>query len=135
MSAWLLDTNVISELRRPRPNERVRRFITRQRLEDLFVSAVTFAEIRFGIETLEDPNRRAELGDWLLHRVRPLFAQRVLEVSEDVMFRWRLLVEEGRKSGHTYSQPDLIIAATALHHGSPSSVGMWATLSARVCGW
>ncbi len=117
MSAWLLDTNVISELRRPRPNERVRRFIARQRLEDLFVSAVTFAEIRFGIETLEDPNRRAELGDWLLHRVRPLFAQRVLEVSEDVMFRWRLLVEEGRKSGHTYSQPDLIIAATALHHG------------------
>ena len=117
MSAWLLDTNVISELRRPRPNERVRRFIARQRLEDLFVSAVTFAEIRFGIETLEDPSRRAELGDWLLHRVRPLFAQRVLEVSEDVMFRWRLLVEEGRKSGHTYSQPDLIIAATALHHG------------------
>jgi len=117
VSAWLLDTNVISELRRPRPNERVRRFIARQRLEDLFVSAVTFAEIRFGIETLEDPNRRAELGDWLLHRVRPLFAQRVLEVSEDVMFRWRLLVEEGRKSGHTYSQPDLIIAATALHHG------------------
>ena len=117
MSAWLLDTNVISELRRPRPNERVRRFIARQRLEDLFVSAVTFAEIRFGIETLEDPNRRAELGDWLLHRVRPLFARRVLEVSEDVMFRWRLLVEEGRKSGHTYSQPDLIIAATALHHG------------------
>ena len=117
MSAWLLDTNVISELRRPRPNERVRRFIARQRLEDLFVSAVTVAEIRFGIETLEDPNRRAELGDWLLHRVRPLFARRVLEVSEDVMFRWRLLVEEGRKSGHTYSQPDLIIAATALHHG------------------
>jgi predicted nucleic acid-binding protein len=117
VSAWLLDTNVISELRRPRPNERVRRFIARQRLEDLFVSAVTFAEIRFGIETLEDPNRRAELGDWLLHRVRPLFARRVLEVSEDVMFRWRLLVEEGRKSGHTYSQPDLIIAATALHHG------------------
>ena len=126
MSAWLLDTNVISELRRPRPNERVRRFIARQRLEDLFVSAVTFAEIRFGIETLEDPNRRAELGDWLLHRVRPLFAQRVLEVSEDVMFRWRLLVEEGRKSGHTYSQPDLIIAATALHH--------WLTLVSRDVG-
>jgi toxin FitB len=33
------------------------------------------------------------------------------------MFKWRLLVEEGRKVGHTFSQPDLIIAATALHHG------------------
>jgi predicted nucleic acid-binding protein len=47
---------------------------------------------------------------------RPLFAQRVLEVSEDVLFTWRLLVEEGRKSGHTCSQSDLFIAATALHH-------------------
>lgn len=46
-----------------------------------------------------------------------MFNRRVLPVSEDVMFKWRLLVEEGRKARHTYSQPDLIIAATALHHG------------------
>jgi len=38
-------------------------------------------------------------------------------VTEDIMFKWRLLVEEGRKTGHTFSQPDLIIAATALEHG------------------
>lgn len=117
MSGWLLDTNVISELRRPRPSARVRSFIASQRLEDLFVSTVTFAEIRFGIEAVGDPIRRSEVNDWLLHRVRPMFDQRVLEVSEDVMFKWRLLVEEGRKVGHTFSQPDLIIAATALQHG------------------
>lgn len=117
MSGWLLDTHVISELRRPRPSARVRSFITGQRLEDLFVSTVTFAEIRYGIETVGDPIRRAELNDWLMHRVRPMFDQRVLEVSEDVMFKWRLLVEDGRKVGHTFSQPDLIIAATALQHG------------------
>ena len=117
MSGWLLDTNVISELRRPRPNARVRSFVAGQRLEDLFVSTVTFAEIRFGIETVDDPIRRAELNDWLLHRVRPMFDQRVLEVSADVMLKWRLLVEDGRKLGHTFSQPDLIIAATALQHG------------------
>ena len=40
-----------------------------------------------------------------------------LEITEDIMFKWRLLVEDGRKAGHTFSQPDLIIAATALHHG------------------
>ena len=57
------------------------------------------------------------MQDWLAHAVRPLFEQRVLAVSEDVMFKWRLLVEEGRKAGHTFSQPDLIIAATALQHG------------------
>jgi len=117
VSGWLLDTNVISELRRPRPNARVRSFVAGQRLEDLFVSSVTFAEIRYGIETVDDPIRRAELNDWLLHRVRPMFDQRVLEVSEDVMLKWRLLVEDGRKVGHTFSQPDLMIAATALQHG------------------
>ena len=73
MRGWLLDTNVISELRRPRPSARVRSFIASQRLDDLFVSTVTFAEVRFGIEAVGDPIRRTELNDWLLHRVRPMF--------------------------------------------------------------
>ena len=46
-----------------------------------------------------------------------MFEQRVLEVSADVMFKGRLLVEDGRKAGHTFSRPDLIVAATALDHG------------------
>jgi len=46
-----------------------------------------------------------------------MFDQRVLVVSEHVTFKWRLLVEKGRKVGHTLSQPDMIIAATALQHG------------------
>lgn len=117
MTGWLLDTNILSELRRPKPEPKVVAFITGQPLDRLFVSAVTFAEIRFGIELVPEATRRAELNDWLTHKVRPMFAQRVLPVSEDVMFKWRLLVEDGRKSGHTFSQPDLIIAATALHHG------------------
>jgi toxin FitB len=115
--AWLIDTNVISELRRPHPEPRVMTFIAGQPLENLFISAVTFAEIRFGIETLADAARRAELTDWLTHKVRPMFEQRVLPVSEDVMLKWRTLVDEGRRAGHTFSQPDLIIAATAAHHG------------------
>ncbi|PSJ62479.1 type II toxin-antitoxin system VapC family toxin [Kumtagia ephedrae] len=117
MSGWLLDTNVLSELRRPRPEPKVIAFVSAQSLETLFVSAVTFAEIRFGIERLEDLGRRAELHDWLSHRLRPMFDGRVLPVTEDVTLKWRVLVEEGRKSRHTFSQPDLIIAATALHHG------------------
>jgi predicted nucleic acid-binding protein len=46
-----------------------------------------------------------------------MFEQRVLAITEDVLFKWRLLVEDSRKANHTFSQPDLIIAATALHHG------------------
>jgi predicted nucleic acid-binding protein len=45
-----------------------------------------------------------------------MFENRILPLTEDIMFRWRLLVEEGRKIGHTFSQPDLIIAATAIEH-------------------
>ncbi len=115
--AWLLDTNVLSELRRPRPEPRVVDFVDRCPLAQLYVSAVTLAEIRFGIELVDGPNHRAELNDWLTHKVRPMFDQRILQVTEDIMLKWRLLVEEGRKTGHTFSQPDLIIAATAIHHG------------------
>ena len=117
MTNWLLDTNVLSELRRRRPERRVLAFIAAQPLENLYVSVVTFAEIRFGIESVADAGRRAEFSDWLAHKVRPMFEQRVLAISEDVMLKWRLLVEDGRKVRHTFSQPDLIIAATALDHG------------------
>jgi predicted nucleic acid-binding protein len=117
VTGWLLDTNIISELRRPKPEPKVTEFIRSQPLEGLFVSIVTFAEIRFGIELLPDATRRSDLNDWLAHKVRPMFEQRVLAISEDVMFKWRLMVEDGRKAGHTFSQPDLIIAATAQHHG------------------
>ncbi len=117
MTPWLLDTNVLSELRRRKPDARVVQFVKEQPLELLHITTVTLAEIRFGIELVADARRRAELGAWLDHRIRPLFAQRVLEVTEEVLFKWRLLVEDGRKSGHTFSQPDLFIAATALHHG------------------
>jgi hypothetical protein len=114
---WLLDTNILSELRRPKSEPKVLAFIAAQPLDRLFISTVTLAEIRFGIELVADAGRRAELNDWLTHKVRPMFDERVLAISEDIMFKWRLLVEDGRKSGHTFSQPDLIIAATALHHG------------------
>jgi predicted nucleic acid-binding protein len=118
VTGWLLDTNILSELRRKKPEPKVIDFIAAQPLESLHISSVTLAEIRFGIELLADAGRRSELNTWLTHKVRPMFEQRVLQVTEDVMFKWRLLVvEEGRKVGHTFSQPDLIIAATAHHHG------------------
>jgi predicted nucleic acid-binding protein len=117
VTGWLLDTNVLSELRRPRPAPKVVAFVAAQPLESLHISSVTLAEIRFGIELIADAGRRAALNDWLAHKVRPMFVQRVLPVTEDIMFRWRVLVEDGRKAGHTFSQPDLIIAATGLEHG------------------
>jgi toxin FitB len=117
VTGWLLDTNILSELRRPKPERKVLAFIAVEPLDLLYISSATLAEIRFGIELVGDASRRAGLNDWLAHKMRPMFAGRVLEITEDILFKWRLLVEDGRKAGHTFSQPDLIIAATALHHG------------------
>jgi toxin FitB len=114
---WLLDTNILSELRRSRPEARVVGFISAQPLETLYVSVVTFAELRFGIELLGDPVHRTVLNEWLANVVRPMFEGRALRVTEDVMLRWRMMVQEGRKAGITFSQPDLIIAATAADGG------------------
>src|SRR6202795_4316537 len=115
--AWLLDTNILSELRRPKPEKRVVAFVAGCPLDQLYISALTFAEIRFGIELVDEPNRPADLNNCLTNKVRPMFGERVLQITKDIMLKWRLLVEEGRKAGHTFSQPDLIIAATAIHHG------------------
>ena len=131
--SWLLDTNILSELRRPRPEPKVVHFVTSRPLHQLYISVVTLAEIRFGIELIAEPGHRAALNDWLTHRVRPMFEGRILPLSEEVMLKWRLLIEDGRKSGHTFSQPDLMIAATALHNGPPLSRETAASTTRRTC--
>ncbi len=113
MRGFLLDTNVISELRRPQPNAKVVSFIAAQTEDTLFLSDVTFAEIRFGIARVVDTERRAVLETWLAQTVRPLFSGRIIALTEDVILRWRIMVEAGRRRGHTFSQPDLFIAAAA----------------------
>ena len=93
---WLLDTNIRSEMRRLKPEPKVLAFISGHSLDEIYVSAVTLAELRFGIDLLsEGSSRRDELQTWLTHTVRPMFDQRVLPVTEDILFRWRVLVEEG----------------------------------------
>lgn len=116
MSGFLLDTNVVSELRRPSPSKRVTTFVSGQSLDALFLSTVTFAEIRFGIELVTDAARRSELTLWLDQKLRPMFDGRLLPISENVLLKWRLIIEDGRKRGYTFSHPDVLIAATAAHH-------------------
>jgi hypothetical protein len=114
----LLDTNVISELRKSKAERKVFGFVASTPLSELYVSDVSLAEIRYGIEQSPDVQKRAALQDWLTFKVRPMFdPQRTLPVTEDVLLKWRFLMEDGRKTGHTFSQPDLLIAAIAARHG------------------
>ena len=117
MTGYLLDTNVVSELKRASPSRKVATFIAAQSLDRLYLSAVTIAEIRFGIEQLTDAARRSDLTLWLDNQLRPMFDGRMLPVDEDVLLKWRLIIEDGRKRGHTFSHPDVLIAAAAAHHG------------------
>ena len=107
----------MSELRKTRPDPRVKAWSDVQVSDRLFLSEVTVAEIRFGIERKADAKQRAALETWLDQELRPWFQGRVLPVDEDVFLEWRRLVARGRERHVTFSQPDLVIAATARVRG------------------
>ena len=114
---WLVDTNVISELRKgARCDKLVRAWSERVPPAACYISRVSLAEIRFGIETVSDPGFRAELEAWVQDGVLPWFGARVLEVSEAVLVQWRHLAAEARRNHYTYPQLDVLLVATALVH-------------------
>jgi predicted nucleic acid-binding protein len=115
---WLIDTNVVSELRKGvRGAAAVQAWATSVPRVACYLSRISVAEIRFGIERAPDPAFRAELEAWVRDGLLPWFGDRILEVGERVLLRWRWLVWEGQKASYTFSQPDALLAATALEHG------------------
>ena len=118
MSGWILDTNILLELRKPDCDARVRAWVEGQPITALHVSCVTLADIRFGIERLEEGSWvRWTLTSWLDDTLRPWFEGRVLDIDEAVVLAWRRLVEAARARQQSCLQPDLFIAATAVTHG------------------
>jgi len=115
---WLLDTNVISELRKAKRCDRnVAAWATRVPRPACFLSRVTVAEIMLGIERVTDPTFRAELDSWLRDGVRAWFGPSILDADEATLLSWRRLVADGQKNHYTYAHPDALIAATAAVHG------------------
>ncbi|MBE9079241.1 type II toxin-antitoxin system VapC family toxin [Romeria aff. gracilis LEGE 07310] len=117
MKGWLLDTNIISELRKPNCHPAVKQWADSQQPQSFYLSTVTLAEIRFELEQIKNDDAfQKELNEWLNSTLRPWFTERILPVDEDVILVWRQLVEVGRKQGYTFGQPDLFIAAIARLH-------------------
>jgi toxin FitB len=113
MNGYLLDTNVISELRKSGRSAEVMAWIGKQEVLQLFTSDVTMAELCYGAELVDDLVKRKELKEWIAEIVRPWMNDRVLKVSEDVLVRWRILSRYMTKV-HSYSpEADLLIAAVA----------------------
>jgi toxin FitB len=114
--SYLIDTNVISELVRPKPDVAVLEWFASTPDDALFLSVLTLGEIRKGVEKLtsaEDIQRREKLRLWLEHDLRDWFGPRILPIGPDVADHWgRLLARAGRP----VPAIDSLLAATALHH-------------------
>lgn len=111
--SYLVDTNVLSELRRKQPDPQVEAWFADRPRQALYLSVLTLGEIRKGIERLGDGPRQQQLLDWLEVELPNYFLGRVLAVDAHTADRWgRLLGGAGRP----VPAVDSLLAATALQH-------------------
>ena len=112
--SYLVDTNVISELRRTEPDPGVVAWFSDRPATTLHLSVLTLGEIRKGIESLPNGKKRLVLRDWLEIELPAFFAGRILLIDAPVVDRWGRLLARVKRSVPAL---DSLIAATALHHG------------------
>jgi toxin FitB len=116
MSGFLLDTNCISELVRPRPEPRVLEWMEEADERLLYLSVLTLGEIRRGVAGLVQGKRRTRLETWLEVDLQSRFAGRIVTVDAAVADRWGLIAAGTASRGKALSVIDGLLAATALHH-------------------
>ena len=107
--ALLLDTNVVSELARPKPSEKVLRFLGDT---DGFISVVTLHELRRGAELLQAEEKRIKLLDWL-SGVRATYSSKIIPIDAEIAEKAAVLRAEASKSGRVIHIEDALIAVTA----------------------
>jgi toxin FitB len=118
MSGYLVDTNVLSEFnRRGDPDPLVKQWLEAAEPTSLYVSVLTLAEIRFGVERLPLSKRRRQLEEWLDGALPAWFADRMLPVDRSVAHRWGVLRAQAEVKGRPLPVVDGLLAATALEHG------------------
>ena len=113
---YLLDTCVLSEFVKPRPERRVVSWLNSMEPEQVFLSAVTIGEIQYGISSRPLSKRRTELELWLSVSLPEQFAGRVLSLDADTFVAWGQMMARQRRKGEPMAVMDSLIAATALQH-------------------
>ncbi|WEK04683.1 MAG: type II toxin-antitoxin system VapC family toxin [Candidatus Devosia phytovorans] len=113
---YLLDTNVLSEVRRPQPDAAVMAWLDQVDEDRVYLSVISIAEIARGVALLDAGRRRDELAEWLTHDLPARFETRLLTVDERVALTWGRLMGEAKRAGRGLSVMDGWIAAVAIVH-------------------
>ncbi len=113
---FLLDTNVVSEWVKPRPDAGVVAWLAEVDEDRVFISVVTLAELRHGIERMAAGTRRSRLETWLTDELTSRFEARVLSIDADIANLWGRITARGQAEGRSVGPMDAFIAATAEQH-------------------
>ncbi len=114
--SYLLDTCVLSELRKPAPDPNVVAWINDVDESHLFLSVITFGEIQKGIAKLDESKRKRSLQLWLEQSLPQRFASRTLPIDGEVALEWGALQGGLERFGNPVPVIDSLIAATAICH-------------------
>lgn len=114
--SFLLDTNVISEGAKPRPDRGVMDWLASVDEEQLFLSVISLAELRHGVERLEDGRRKSTLDLWLTGDLPARFDSRLLPVDAETADQWGRVVARAQAAGRPMGAMDAFLAATAEQH-------------------
>lgn len=114
---FLLDTDVVSQMIKDRPDSRVNAWFRRTENEEMFLSVITLAELRLGVELLPNGAKRRKLDEWLGHNLMHQFGTRLLPIGLNIADAYATLMARARKSGFNPGAMDTLIAATAMANG------------------
>jgi len=113
---FLLDTNVVSEWVKPRPNPGLIGWMESTDEDRLFISVVSMAELHYGVGRMPAGSRRSRLEQWLQHDLRLRFESRILPVDANVAEAWGRTVSRSEAAGRPIGAMDAFLAATAETH-------------------
>jgi predicted nucleic acid-binding protein len=113
---FLLDTNVVSEWVKPRPDPGVTTWLAEVDEDRVFLSVITLAELRHGIQRMSQGIRRNRLKTWLAEELRDRFEQRVLTIDAPTADAWGFVMARGQARGRSISTMDGFLVATAIRH-------------------
>jgi toxin FitB len=113
---YLLDTNVVSEWVKPRPNGNVIAWLAEASEDEIFISVCTFAELRFGVASMARGKRRDHLDEWLRSDLPVRFDRRIVGIDISIAVAWGDIQARARQKGRPVGPMDGLIAATAAVH-------------------